>query len=147
MTRYVLAFTIAVLFACGLAVAAKQSATAQIGKDAIRQGSHIEVTVTLDKASNTAGRVYAELAADGDKSSATGVQNATSKGQTTVTLVGTIPLEAKLGKWSITKMQYLPEAAQTGHDLSLSGDLSFQVVPTKTSRFRLLRPLVKSSRL
>jgi hypothetical protein len=129
MTRYVLAFTIAILFACGLTVAAKQSATAQMGKDVIRQGSRIEVSVTLDKAPNTAGRVYAELTPEGEKSAAASVQSETIKGQTTVTLVGTMTLEAKLGKWSITKMQYFPEAAQSGHDLSLSGDLSFQVVP------------------
>jgi hypothetical protein len=117
------------ILAFGLQISAKQSATAQMSKDPIRQGSAIEITITLDKAPNTDGRVYAELTPDGEQSAAASVQSGTAKGQTSVTLRGTLTLEAKLGKWHISKMQYFPATAQQGTDLALSGDLTFQVAP------------------
>ena len=125
----VLIVATAVMLTFGIQIAARQNASSQMSKEPIRQGSAIEITVTLDKASNTGGRVYAELTPDGEKSAAAGVQGATTKGQTSVSLRGTLTLEAKLGKWRITKMQYIPAAAQQGTDLALSGDLSFRVDP------------------
>lgn len=130
MKRYLVGVAaVVVMLTCGLSITAKQNATAQMSKEAIRQGSAIEITITLDKAPNTDGRVYAELTPDGDKVAAASAQSATAKGQTTVTLRGTLTLDAKLGMWRITKMQYFPATAQQGTDLALSGDLSFQVAP------------------
>jgi hypothetical protein len=110
-------------------IVAKQNANAQMTKEPIRQGSTLQITVTLDRAPNTNGRVFADVGpADGSLPAlSTNVQ--IGKGQTEVSMYGILALDAKLGKWVIRKLSYQPEGGEGSKELTLSGDLSFQVSP------------------
>src|ERR1700722_4464749 len=82
-------------------IATKQDATVQMSKPPIRQGSMVQIVVTVNEVPNTNGRVYADVGPADETSPTPGFAAGIGKGQTEVTLTATLPLDAKLGKWVV----------------------------------------------
>jgi hypothetical protein len=128
MKRFILTVAVlGVILTCGIRIAAKQSATAQVSKEAIRQGSTLKIAVTLDRGPNTDGVVLAEVAPIDANSQPLGMGTNVRKDQTTTTLELLLPLDAKLGKWVVKKISYRPAGTLDVKELTTSGDLSFEV--------------------
>ncbi len=118
-----------VILACGIRIASGQNANTQMSKEPVLQGSILEITVTLDKAPNSGGELYVDVAPADGSSPAVNLSASVAKGQVSVSVSRIFPLEATLGKWIVKRIAYMPSAGQEQKDLTLSGDLSFQVGP------------------
>jgi hypothetical protein len=102
--------------------------TAHLENAKITQGDTISMDVTLDKASNLPGVIrviaFPEGAANGGVNLACGLNAA----QTTCKAAAGMPLDAKLGKWFISRITFQPASGEPKL-LSEHGDSSFEVVP------------------
>jgi hypothetical protein len=129
MKRFVVAaIALGVILTYSLRIRAQQNASAQIGREPVKQGSALKVTVSLDKAPNHVGSLSIDVAAADDDSSKFALGDRWPEGQKTGSVGGTVPFNAKLGKWVVKKISYQAYAAQKATDLTTSGDLSFQVI-------------------
>lgn len=95
----------------------------------VEQGSDINFQITTDQAASVAGSVAVHVeSVDGG-----GTFNSSSYAlnDKTVVVVYTIPFDAKLGKWKVTKVIFSGPGG-ISKDLTTSGDLTFEVTPHGT---------------
>jgi hypothetical protein len=121
-------FVGALIFGIVVHISRGQTATANIKAKEIRQGDVLDVDVSVDRAPNLNGTLYITVAPDGggDQFPLTcGLE----KDATKCSGNSRMPLEAKLGKWTITKISFQASAPSSEKELKRNGVLSFQVVP------------------
>lgn len=105
-----------------------QVATADVKAKQVRQGDVIDADVSVDPAPSLDGVVYLHVGPDGGADQlvlSCGLPKAVTKCEAS----GRMPLDAKLGKWTIMKISFQPSAPSAEKELSRNGDLSFQVDP------------------
>jgi len=117
------------LFGIVVHVSRGQVATAEVKNKGIKQGDQTTMVVSLDRASNIEGtlKVYA-LSQDGvgQFELACGLP----KGASVCTASNRLPLDAKVGKWSIKKVTFqgvFPTNPEK--ELTTTGETSFDVAP------------------
>jgi len=119
----------ALVFGIVVHVSRGQAATANVKAKEIRQGDIINVDVSVDRAPSLDGRLFVHVGPDGGEAILTLVCNL-SKDATKCQTGDRMPLDAKLGKWTIGKIGFQASAPSSEKMLILkNGDLSFQVVP------------------
>src|SRR5258708_5807182 len=109
----------------GIRVSGQQEAKVEAPKKVV-QDSSINFQITLDKAANVEGEVDVEVVSveGGQPLPASGVHIGMSRSSVTVTQA--IPLNAKTGKWKISKITFIAGAG-IRKDLTPKGDLIFDV--------------------
>jgi hypothetical protein len=109
----------------GVNVSGQQEAKVEAPKKVV-QDSSINYHITLDKAANVEGEIDVEAAsADGGTPLTSGSHITAGR---TVNITLAIPLNAKTGKWRISKITFIAGAG-IRKDLTPKGDLSFEVTP------------------
>jgi len=111
----------------GHAARGQTAGTAHIEKGKITQGDSMSMDVTLDKGSNLAGNVYVVAFPDGATNEGVTLSCGLNPTQTSCTATTRMPLEAKLGKWVISKISFAPISGDA-KVLSQHGESSFEVV-------------------
>jgi len=104
-----------------------QVATTNVRANEIRQGDILNMDVSVDRAPNFDGTLSVRVSPEGDNDPLTLSCNL-SKDATTCQMGNRIPLEAKVGKWTIRKITFQTLAQAPEKELAKSGDLSFRVV-------------------
>lgn len=104
-----------------------QVATANLRAREIRQGDILNMDVSVDRAPNLDGRLYVHVGPDGGDDQLTLFCNL-SKDATKCQVGDRMPLDAKLGKWSVRKITFQALAPSPEKELMKNGDLLFQVV-------------------
>ena len=105
----------------------QEAGTAHMEKAKISQGDNIFLDVAVDKASNFAGIIYVRVNPDGIPNDRIDLGCRLAASQTHCTANGTIPLDAKLGKWVISQITFTPDTGEPKR-LMEHGDSSFEVV-------------------
>lgn len=104
-----------------------QSAAVNVKSKEIRQGDNVTMEVTVDKAPNLDGKIYV-AAAPIDSKDEIGLTCNLNSGSTTCQVGGPVPLDAKLGKWAVTRVVFQTLAPEKPKTLLQHGEASFQVV-------------------
>jgi len=126
-----LAFGLALALATVISVhvsRAQEAGTAHMEKVKITQGDYVTMDVSLDKASNFGGSIGVTAMPDGAVNGGISLGCGLGKEQTRCTAGGRLPLDAKLGKWTISEITFAPVAGGA-KVLAKHGDSSFEVVP------------------
>jgi hypothetical protein len=104
----------------------QQSSTVQMAHKEIKQGDILNLDVTVDKAPNLTGTIQVIATSDGGGDF--GMTCHLDPGQTKCGVGQNVPLDAKLGKWTIRQVAFIPSAGGPMKDLTKQGDLSFQII-------------------
>jgi hypothetical protein len=118
----------ALIFGIVAHVSRGQVATADVKAKEIRQGDIINMDVAVDRAPNLDGRLYVHVGPDGGDDQITLNCNL-NKDATRCQAGDRMPLDAKLGKWTIRKIAFQALAPSPEKELAKSGATSFQVIP------------------
>lgn len=94
----------------------------------VMQGGIINMDVTVNRAPSLDGRIYVRVGPEGGNDELTLPCNLNT-GATMCQAGERMPLDAKLGKWTIRKITFQPLASSPEKELTKGGDLSFQVIP------------------
>jgi hypothetical protein len=114
--------------AVGHALRGQAAATTHMGDPKITQGDNMSVDVTLDQGANLYGTVYILAFPDGSTDNGIGLSCSVPASQTKCQAISRMPLDARLGKWVITKITFTPLSGQP-KVLTEHGGVSFEVVP------------------
>ena len=118
----------ALILGLGVGISRGQESTSlQMAQKQIKQGSILNLAVTLDKAPNLDGYVTVVAAPDSGAGQLEMKCNL-SAGQTGCEMGPRISLDEKLGRWKVAKVAFTPSAGGQGKELARHGDMSFQVV-------------------
>jgi len=118
----------ALIFGLLVHVSRGQVAGARVKNKDIPQGDILNMDISVDRAPNLDGTLFARIGPDGDSDRITLTCNLNNGG--TVCQAGTrLPLDAKVGKWTIRNISFQTSAPSPEKKLTAEGDLSFQVVP------------------
>ncbi len=109
----------------GVNVSGQQEAKVEAPKKVV-QDSSINFHITLDKAANVEGEIDVETSSVDGGSPLTSGSHITMGRIVNITLA--IPLNAKTGKWRISKITFIAGAG-IRKDLTPKGDLIFEVTP------------------
>ena len=101
--------------------------TTHVGNAKVTQGDNMSMDVTLDKASNLAGSISVIAFPDGTVNAGVDLSCGLEPGRTTCTVSNRMPLDAKLGKWVISRITFTPISG-VAKVLSDRGDSAFEVV-------------------
>jgi hypothetical protein len=101
--------------------------TTQVRNAQVTQGDNVTMDVSIDTAANLYGTVTVKVSPEGMTNGGVTPQCGLDSGKTTCTASTRVPLDAKLGKWVITEITFIPLAGEAKM-LSKHGDFSFQVV-------------------
>jgi len=118
----------AVIFAIAVRLSGGQAATANFKAREIRQGDNIDMDVSVDRAPSVDGTIYVHVGPEGGADQLT-LSCGLNKESTRCQASNRVPLDAKLGNWTIIRISFQPLASSPEKDLAKNGDLSFQVVP------------------
>jgi len=118
----------AVIFGIVVHVSRGQVATTNVKAKEIRQGDIVDMDVSVDRAPSLDGRLFVRVGPDGGGDQLTLNCNL-SKDATKCQVGDRMPLDAKLGEWTIKKISFQALASSPEKELMKNGDLSFQVVP------------------
>jgi len=129
MHRFVLGVVLSTLiFAIAVRISGGQIATANFKAKEIRQGDNIDMDISVDRAPSVDGTIYVHVGPDGDTDELI-LNCGLGKDATKCQASGRVPVDAKLGKWTIRKISFQTLAPAPEKELAKNGDLSFQVVP------------------
>lgn len=117
-----------VIGAVGHTARGQAAATAHMGNAKITQGDNMSVDVALDQGSNLDGSVDVEALPEGSTSNGVDLSCGIEAAQTKCQASARMPLDAKLGRWVISRIRFTPVSGQP-KVLAEHGDVSFEVVP------------------
>ena len=100
----------------------------QVRTQKVSQGSNVSMDVVVDKAANLNANIYVEAVPEGAAGGGITLSSGLPEGQTKCTASGGLPIDAKVGKWVITKILLRPLPGGEDKELSKHGDSSFEVV-------------------
>jgi hypothetical protein len=125
----VLATGISILSAVAVYTARGQAVgTAQMENGRVTQGDNMSVDVVLDKGSSIAGGIAVTAIPEGFPNERISLSCGLEPTQTECKATGRMPLDAKVGKWTISEIAFSPTAGGAPKRLSKHGDSSFEVV-------------------
>ena len=102
--------------------------TTQVKTAKVEQGNLLTMDVTVDKAANVGATIYVDVTPEGP-SSEVQLSCLLPKGQTKCSAARNLDVDAKLGKWVISRIMFAPDPGGGQTQLSKHGDTSFEVVP------------------
>ena len=117
----------ALIFGIVVHIGRAQMATTNIKVKEIRQGDIINMEVSVDRAPNLDGTLNVRVGPDGENDQLT-LRCGLSKDATKCQVGDRMPLDAKVGKWTIRKISFQTLAPAPEKELAKNGDMSFQVV-------------------
>lgn len=106
----------------------QETETTRMAASKVIQGGIINMDVTVNRAPSLDGTIYVHIGPEGGTDQLT-LRCNLNTGATTCQSGERMPLDAKLGKWTIRKITFQPLAPSPEKELTKSGDLSFQVIP------------------
>jgi hypothetical protein len=128
MHKFIAGLAIGVLaFALLAHISKGQSASTKVRTGEIRQGDIVNMNVTVEKAPNIDGRIFVDVGPDGAASVIT-LTGGLNREATQCQVGERLPLDAKLGKWVVMKISFVPSAPSSPKELNKHGDSSFEVV-------------------
>ncbi|MFZ0638174.1 MAG: hypothetical protein WA020_13910 [Candidatus Acidiferrales bacterium] len=106
----------------------QESETTRMSAGNVMQGGIVNMDVTVNRAPSLDGRIYVRVGPEGGNDQLTLLCNLNT-GAAMCEAGERMPLDAKLGKWTIRKITFQPLASSPEKELTTSGDVSFQVTP------------------
>jgi hypothetical protein len=127
MHKFISGLGLAVLMFALLAhISRGQSASTNLKSIEIKQGDILNLDVTVEKAPNVDGRIFVDAGPDGGPAEIT-LRCNLDRDSTKCQAGERLPLDAKVGKWVVTKISFQPLAPAPPKELTKHGELSFQV--------------------
>jgi hypothetical protein len=105
----------------------QEAGTAHMEKAKVTQGDNIFMDVALDKAPNRDGVIYVRVIPDGVSNAPLDLTCGLGASQTKCQASARMPLDARLGKWIISQISFMPISGEP-KKLMEHGDSSFEVV-------------------
>jgi hypothetical protein len=102
------------------------ASTVQMAHKEIRQGDVLNLDVTVDKAPNLSGTIQVVAISNG--AGDLGMTCHLEPAQTKCETGQRIPLDEKLGDWTVSKITFMPLGGPPAKELTVHGDLSFRVI-------------------
>ncbi len=100
----------------------------QVKTPKVEQGKLLSMDVSVDKAANVDADVYVDATPEGPPSEVQ-LNCHLSEGQTKCTAARNLAVDAKLGRWVISRITFAPVGGGGQVQLAKHGDTSFEVVP------------------
>jgi hypothetical protein len=104
----------------------QEASTAHMENVKVKQGDNLSMDLTLDKASNLAGSIVVKISPDGTPDKEINLGCGLEAGRTKCAASTRIPLDGKLGKWTISQIRFAPITGEPKL-LTEHGDSSFEV--------------------
>jgi hypothetical protein len=104
--------------------------TTQVKTAKVAQGKQVSMDLTVDKAANIDANIYLDVSFETSPSEPQLPQltGRLPMGQTKCTVAANVPVDAKIGRWAISRIMFAPLQGGGQTQLTKHGDLSFEVV-------------------